>query len=165
MTAKARTLMAAAVATATAAWGGAAGAATEQIVCQQQDPSRPAMNDCVLISPAAQSSATGAGASSPNAVTYQVVEPIKRDTREVVVAPEQSVVVAERAAEVRQPSAPQPYPAEWSPRSGAPEVRYVVAERAVPAAAPSEVVVVPAQRIFVTEPAPFPSASAPPWPD
>ena len=160
----ARTLMAAATAAAIASWGASAGAATEQIVCQQ-DGSRPAMNECVVMSPATQSSATGAGASQPNVVTWHVVEPIKRDTREVVVAPEQSVVVAEVPTDLRQPTVPQPYPMEWSPRSEAPEVRYVVAERAVPAAAPNEVVVVPAERIFVTEPAPFPSVTAPPWPD
>jgi hypothetical protein len=54
---------------------------------------------------------------------------------------------------------------ESSARSEGPEVRYVVAERALPAAAPGETVVVPAQRIFITEPAPFPSVTAPPWPD
>jgi hypothetical protein len=156
--------MAVAVSMAAGLWGGIATAAPEQIVCQQ-DPRQPSMADCVLISPASQSSAVGAGATSPNAVTYHVVEPIRRDARNVVVAPEQSVVVAEQAVELRQPSVPQPYPMESSARSERPEVRYLVAERALPAAAPGETVVVPAQRIFITEPAPFPSVTAPPWPD
>jgi len=154
--------------TATAAtlatlWSGGAVAATEQIVCQQS-AGRPSMADCVLMTPASQSSATGAGRSSPNAVTYYVAEPIKRDSRDAMVAPERAVM-AEPAPDLRQPSVPQPYPAESSPRDGRPEVRYIVSQRAMPAAASSETLVVPAQRIFVTEPAPFPSVSAPPWPD
>lgn len=148
-----------------ALWGGAASAATEQIVCQQEPGRSSSMADCVLISPASQSSATGAGVSSPNAITYQVVEPIRRDARKAVAAPEQAVANAEPATELRQPSVPQPYPSESSARRETPEVRYIVAGRAVPAASPNEVVVVPAQRIFVTEPAPFPSVTAPPWPD
>jgi hypothetical protein len=145
-------------------WSGVTAAATEQIVCQQS-AGRPAMADCVLITPASQSSATGAGISSPNAVTYYVAEPIKRDARDAMVAPERAAVIAEAAPDLRQPSVPQPYPAESSPRDGKPEVRYIVSQRAVPASASSETLVVPAQRIFVTEPAPFPSVTAPPWPD
>lgn len=162
MRSKAKTLISAAAVAAW--WGGSAAAATEQIVCQQ-DAGRPSMADCVLISPASQSSAVGASARTPHAVTYHVVEPIDREAREVVVAPEQAIVVAEQATDLRQPSAPQPYPLESSARDEAPEVRYVVADAAIPAAAPGEVLVVPAQRLFITEPAPFPSVSAPPWPD
>lgn len=144
-------------------WSGGAVAATEQIVCRQS-AGRPSMADCVLITPASQSSATGAGTSSPNVVTYDVAEPVKRDSRDARVAPDRAMV-AEPAPDLRQPTVPQPYPAEWSPRDGIPEVRYIVSQRAVPAAASSETRVVPAQRIFVTEPAPFPSVTAPPWPD
>lgn len=160
----ARTLIALVAASAAALWGSNASAASERIVCQQ-DANRPSMADCVLISPSAESSATGATVGSPHTVTYDVVEPIRRNARAVVVVPVQSVVATQPAGELRQPSVPQPYPSESSARNQAPEVRYIVADRALPAAAPGEAVIVPAERIFVTEPAQFPSVTAPPWPD
>jgi hypothetical protein len=150
---KAKSMMAFAAASAAAVWATSAIAASEQIICQQ-DPAHPSMTGCVLHAPASAPSAMGSSSnpSSPHTVTYYVIEPVERDARTIAVLPEGHAALAGRdAAELSQPFNPQAFPSE-SPATA--EVRYVVAGSSLPTASDGEVLVIPAQRIIITQPAP-----------